>query len=180
MTREEQYLCFVGNKDRQIIIDERLFAKRYKEILPTLDEFQTRRLLASDAKIFGRGGIKKVSELSGASRPTIYAGMKELEQGISPSENRVRRSGGGRKSITHSDPEIIKELELLVEPHTRGDPMSPLRWTTKGAEQLADELTKKGHCVKRTTVLGILHELKYSLKANLKTIEEGAQNVDRD
>ena len=76
-----RYFCSMGTKYSEIVMEERLFANRYKEVLPTLDEFQKRRLLASDAKILGRGGIKRISELSGVSRPTIYAGKKELEDG---------------------------------------------------------------------------------------------------
>src|SRR5712691_1542081 len=110
-------------------------------ILPHLDERQRRLLLAAEARSLGRGGITQVARISGVSRPTITKALRELEEPLGFS-GRVRRVGGGRKSLNDRDSRLLAELEALVEPDSRGDPMSPLRWTCKSTRQLADELTR--------------------------------------
>src|SRR3972149_6764521 len=102
-------------------------------VMPLLNERQRRRLLAAEARTMGRGGISAVARASGVSRPSIHAGLRELKMAPEalPSPDRVRRPGGGRKRLTEADPGLVGALEALVDPGTRGDPMSPLRWTCK-------------------------------------------------
>ena len=102
--------------------------KKYTLLCPYLNERQQRLLAAADAQLLGRGGISRVAVASGLSRTTIHRGLRELQGNGVPPE-RVRQSGGGRKRIQHKQPGVVKELERLVDPTTRGDPMSPLRWT---------------------------------------------------
>ena len=143
-----------------------------------MDERQQRLMVAGDALQLGHGGIIRASKASGLSRPTIYKGITEIQSKIKP-DGRVRKTGGGRKAMTEIIPTLSKRLEKLVEPSTRGDPMSPLRWTCKSTRQLADELVKKGHSISHTLVAEILHNLGYSLQANIKTLE-GKDHPDRD
>lgn len=151
---------------------------KYKSIFPHLDEKQRRIVAAGDALVLGHGGISTVSETSGMSRPTIYSGIKELQERKKPN-GRVRMQGGGRKKLSQKSPDILKKLESLVEPHTRGDPMSPLRWTCKSTRQLASELTRHNSPISHTIVAELLHELGYSLQANFKSID-GCTHPDRD
>ena len=155
-----------------------LLEDKYKYIFPYLDEKQRRLVVAGDALILGRGGISKVSKTSGIGRPTIYQGIKELKEG-KKDDGRIRKVGGGRKKVSQKNPDILKKLELLVEPHTRGDPMSPLRWTCKSTRQLAEELSQISCPVSHTVVAEMLHELGYSLQANFKSID-GCTHPDRD
>lgn len=123
-----------------------------------------------------------VARATGLSRTTIYQGLEELHRDPgSPSlaKERVRAAGGGRRPLTHKDPQLLVRLERLVEPTTRGDPESPLRWTCKSTRQLAEALRAKGHPVGRQTVSGLLRQLGYSLQVNRKT-REGSEHVDRD
>src|SRR5665811_1543158 len=113
--------------------DESITA-RYMALKSVLDERQRRLYAAVEAKVLGRGGVKRVQEATGVARGSILAGLKELEQGIAPSvgePRRIRRAGAGRKKLTQKDPGLLEALERLVEPVTRGDPESPLRWTCK-------------------------------------------------
>src|SRR5215469_9790266 len=112
-------------------LDERVLAAKFESILPHLDERQRRLLLAAEARSIGHGGISLVSRASGISRVTITAGVAELEAGVDPTPGRTRRPGGGRKSVAEAAPEVVEALDALVEPETRGDPMTRLRWTTK-------------------------------------------------
>ena len=153
-------------------------AEKLTAILPHLNEKQRRLLLAAEARSLGRGGVVQVSRASGVSRPTITKAMRQLRASEAPSEE-VRRAGAGRKRLRDRDPALITELEALVEPDSRGDPMSPLRWTCKSTRQLADTLTRSGHTVSHTVVAQLLHEADYSLQANVKTLEAG-QHPDRD
>ena len=132
----------------------------------------------------GRGGIIRVAEATGLSRATIRAGLKELDLPASDDDGRLpagrlRRPGGGRKPLTDHDPDLLRDLEALVDPVTRGDPMSPLRWTCKSAAKLAEGLRARGHAVSERTVNRLLHDLGYSLQSNRKTIE-GKGHPDRD
>jgi Rhodopirellula transposase DDE domain len=161
-------------------IDERVLAAKFAVILPHLDERQRRLLLAAEARSLGHGGVSLVSRASGVSRVTVTAGVSELEAGLEPSPGRARRPGGGRKPLTENDPDLLDALDALVEPETRGDPMTRLRWTTKSTRTLADELAAQGHQVSHNSVARLLTgPLEYSLQANAKTVE-GKQNPDRD
>jgi transposase len=157
--------------------DEEL-ASKFAVLLPQLDERQRRLLLGAEARQLGRGGIARVAAAAGVSRPTVARGIAEvLEGGVG--EGRVRKPGGGRKPLTETDPGLLAALDSLVEPGSRGDPMSPLRWTTKSTRNLAAALTADGHRVSHVRVGELLRELGYSLQGNAKTVE-GNQHPDRD
>jgi hypothetical protein len=145
---------------------------------PFLDERQRRLLAAAIAEVLGRGGQARVAEAAGISRNTVIAGTKELAEGPQL-QSRVRRPGAGPKRKIDLDPELLVVLDSLVEPDSRGDPMSPLRWTLKSTRVLAAELTRLGHKVGANLVGDLLHYLGYSLQANAK-VTEGAQHPDRD
>lgn len=144
-----------------------------------------RRLVtAAESEAMGYGGVTAVARATGVSRRAITEGMKELSQRktarkIPSAQSRVRREGAGRKRIVDKDPDLVKDLDRLVDPVTRGDPESPLRWTCKSVRRLAKELQQEGHSVSYQTVAELLHELDYSLQANQKTLE-GSQHADRD
>jgi Rhodopirellula transposase DDE domain len=130
----------------------------------------------------GRGGVAMVAAATGLGRNTIRAGVRELAApGVVPpvSDQRVRVPGGGRKPVTTQDPTLLRDLEALVDPVTRGDPMSPLRWTCKSTRELTVALQERGHRVSHQTVAELLHALRYSLQGNRKT-KEGATPPDRD
>lgn len=134
---------------------------------------------AADCANLGRGGISLVSKAAGLSRPTLYRGMAELQERGSGAE-RIRRPGGGRKSARVKFPGLTEAIELMVEPTSRGDPMSPLRWTTKSTRKLAEALRSQGLAVSHRVVAEALDDLGYSLQANAKRIEEGSGHPDRD
>jgi DNA-binding phage protein len=159
--------------------DTALIKKRFESIEPFLDERMRRLLAAAEAAALGRGGITKVSRATGVSRPTIAAGLEELADPSLVDTKRVRRAGGGRKRTVDTDPTLVQDLESLIEPATRGDPESPLRWTSKSVRKLAQELNRLGHQVSHRLVAELLHELDYSLQANRKT-KEGDSHPDRD
>jgi hypothetical protein len=153
-------------------------AAKCESVLPHLDERQRRLWLGAEAQALGRGGVSVVARAAGVSRPTVRRGMAELAGGAAPSV-RVRGPGAGRKRATDTDAGLMKALDRLVDPVTRGDPESPLRWTCKSTRQLAGALSEAGHRVSAWTVGQLLHELDYSLQANAKT-REGKQHPDRD
>jgi transposase len=157
---------------------EQQISKKMAMVIPHLNEKQRRLLMAAEAKVLGWGGISKVAKATGVSRVTIHKALAEVE-GKKAVAERVRKPGGGRKDITEDQPEILEKLEALVDPVTRGDPRSPLRWTCKSTRQLAQELERKGYSVSNVTVADLLHRLGYSLQANAKTLE-GAGHPDRD
>ena len=161
-------------------LDEVLVAK-FAVLLPQLDERQRRLLLGAEAIAVGRGGIAAVAAASGSSRPTVTRGVAEVKACADNPEvpARVRKPGGGRKSLTETDPGLGAALDALVDPETRGDPESALRWTCKSTRQLAAALTADGHAVSDRTVAALLHRSGYSLQANAKTTE-GTQHPDRD
>jgi hypothetical protein len=153
-------------------------AARYAAISPYLDERQRRLWVGAGARVMGKGGISLVARATRTSRPTIYRAMAELE---APPvlDGRVRRPGGGRKRLVDHDPGLAAALDALVDPDSRGDPMSPLRWTCKSTGQLALALTRAGHPVSDTVVGEMLRASGYSLQANAK-VREGGQNPDRN
>ena len=131
------------------------------------------------ADTLGYGGISTLSRITGMSRTTITLGRKELEDSEELCMDRVRKKGGGRKKITDKDQTLMNDLESLIEPVTRGDPESPLRWSCKSTRKLAEELKNMGHNVSPVTVASLLSELGYSLQGNKKTVE-GASHPDRN
>lgn len=163
--------------------DEQVIKQKFLVLNPLLDE-RTRRLWAAcEAKALGWGGIAVVSQATGLSRTTISAGWREYAQQAEPADGmpvgRTRRVGGGRKRLTQHDPQLWRDVESLVDPITRGDPQSPLRWTCKSTYKLATELQAMGHVVSARTVAHLLKGMHYSLQANRKT-REGADHPDRD
>ena len=157
--------------------DSRLLQK-YASVLPHLNERQRRLVAAADAQMLGYGGIARVARAAGLNRSTLHRGLKDLVAPVLPAE-RVRHAGGGRKRVREQTPAIVRELEQLVDPLTRGDPQSPLRWTCKSTRQLARTLAAQGYAVSYRVVGELLRELGYSLQANAKTLE-GAQHPDRN
>lgn len=156
--------------------DVKVISEKYTTLEPVLDERARRLWAATEARAIGRGGVSRVSEATGLSRITIRAGLSELHSTLSAHEEvaeRIRRPGGGRKPLTEHAPKLLRALEILVDPGSRGDPMSPLRWTCKSAAKLASELASKGHCASERSVNRLLHALGYSLQSNRKTIEGG-------
>jgi hypothetical protein len=154
---------------------------KFEALKPVMDE-RTRRLwAATEARAIGRGGITRVSKATGISQVTIRAGLVQLRQppAVDATARRVRRPGGGRKPLTHHDPDLLTALESLVEPLTRGDPQSPLRWTCKSTAKLATELNARGHTVSPRTINTLLARLGYSLQSNRKT-REGGKHPDRN
>lgn len=151
---------------------------KFDQFLPHLDERRRRFYLASEAIELGHGGITLVAAASGSSAATIARGIAELSGRPLPA-GRIRAPGAGRKPVTVTDPGLLPALEALIEPHTRGDPVSPLRWTTLSLRSLAAELTTRGHPVSAATVGRLLHALGYSLQGTAKTTE-GTSHPDRD
>jgi hypothetical protein len=152
--------------------------RRYAVLRRHLDERQRRLRLGSEAAELGRGGIKTVAEATGAHPDTVARGVRELAGDPEPAV-RVRASGGGRKRLSESDPGLLARLRALVDPETRGDPMSLLVWTTRSTRNLAGALTAVGHPVSDRTVARMLASLGFSLQGNAKTAEVG-QHGDRD
>ncbi|MHB9864361.1 ISAzo13 family transposase [Streptomyces sp. YIM S03343] len=153
-------------------------AAKFEAIFPHLDERQRRLLIGAEARSIGHGGIRLVARAAGVREATVSLGADELDSGDAPL-GRVRRVGGGRKRTVDLDPGLRPALLALVEPDVRGDPMSPLRWTTKSTRHLAAELTRQGHRISADTVADVLREEGFSLQGNAKTIE-GRQHPDRD
>jgi DNA-binding transcriptional ArsR family regulator len=153
------------------VIDESAIRLRFQALDPLLDERGRRRLAAAEAMAAGRGGVSAVSRATGMARSTIGRALVELRDGAMLDDNRVRRSGGGRKPLSETDVSLLDDLRRLVDPATRGDPESPLLWTSKSLRKLAEGLRGIGHTIG--------HKLGYSLQANRKT-REGTNHPDRD
>nr|AIU93926.1 hypothetical protein LRS1606.492 [Rhodococcus sp. NS1] len=151
---------------------------KFDQILPHLDERRRRLYLASEAITLGHGGITVVAAASDTSTATIARGISELTATPTPTE-RIRAPGAGRKPLVATDTGLLPALEALIEPHTRGDPVSALRWTTLSLRTLAATLTDQGHPVGATAVGHLLHALGYRLQGTAKT-NEGARHPDRD
>jgi Rhodopirellula transposase DDE domain len=160
-----------------------LIETKYRSLLPLMDERMRRQWAASEAGAYGWGGVAAVAHATGLSPTTIRKGQAELAcRALPPGDRRagrVRRPGAGRKPKTEEDPELVQALEKLVDPLTRGDPQSPLRWTCKSTRTLARELTAQGHGVSESTVRRLLHAAGYSLQGNCKT-REGSSHPDRN
>lgn len=156
--------------------------RKFRDLRPELDERARRQWAAAEARDLGWGGVSAVARATGLSRPTVMAGLRDLAM---PLKKRavpgggVRRPGGGRKSIVVDDPDILAALEALIDPLTRGDPESPLRWTCKSTQRLADELNRAEHRVSPRTIATLLIGAGYSLQANRKT-REGTNHPDRN
>jgi len=161
------------------VIDERAIAERFRGLAGELNERQRRLWAAAEARSHGRGGIAATARATGMHVETIRLGIRELESGERLAPGRVRRPGGGRKSLTEKDPTLLEDLVRLVDADSRGDPERPLRWTAKSVRKLAGELRELGHDVHFTSVAKLLRGLGYSLQANVKT-KEGSQHPDRD
>jgi hypothetical protein len=156
--------------------------RKYRSLAVEMDERSRRQWAAVEARELGYGGVSTVARATGLSRTTITAGQRELKLPAKKrvaEAKRIRRPGGGRRRAIENDPELIEALESLVEPVTRGDPESPLRWTCKSTYRLAEELTQQDHPIGPRTVAMLLHESGYSLQANRKT-REGNQHPDRN
>jgi Rhodopirellula transposase DDE domain len=151
---------------------------KFRALWPHLDERTRRLTAASEAKALGYGGVSLVSRACGLSRKAIRKGIQEIETGVTLG-GRIRRAGGGRKSITQSDPNLVDRLEAMIDAQTRGDPESTLLWTCKSTRVIAEALTRRQHPVSHTKVSQILHDQGYSLQGNRKT-EEGEDHPDRD
>jgi len=156
---------------------------KYKVLRQYLDERTLRVCAAAEALGLGHGGVSQVAKACGLSRTTVHAGIEELkrERRKKPriDKQRVRKPGGGRQRLTMGDPTLLSDLETLVDPVTRGDPESPLRWTCKSTTNLARELVSMGHKVSQRTVYSLLSDLGYSMQSNRKR-KEGADHPDRD
>ena len=160
--------------------DADALARKFEILARVLDERTRRLVAAAEAKALGFGGVTAVAQASGLSRGTVIRGMAELKSGPKlASGQRIRRRGAGRKRTVDQDATLKRDLEALVEPVTRGDPESPLRWTCKSVRQLAAELKRMGHQTSHRMVAELLHEMDYSLQANRKTLE-GSSHPDRD
>lgn len=162
------------------LVDKAVLAVKLSSVRPYLDERQWRICLAAEAQALGHGGVSCIAEIANVSRGMIHRGLDELK-GLKEliSDEGIRKSGAGRKRLRETNPALVKALDALVEPDSRGDPMSPLRWTCKSTRQLTEALKRKGFQVSHTIVAELLHEEDYSLRGNVKT-KEGSQHEDRD
>jgi hypothetical protein len=155
-----------------------MLTAKFAALFPHLDERQRRLAAGAEARVLGHGGIAVAARAAGMRPGTVSRGAAELEAGLEPL-GRVRRRGGGRRRLAVTDPGLVPALLALVEPDERGDPCSPLRWTTKSLRALAGELARQGHPVSADTVADLLHEQGFSLQGNAKTLE-GTAHPDRD
>jgi len=171
--------CFI-----LVLVDHSDIQRRFRSLSPFLDERMRRLVAAAESEAMGYGGVTAVALATGVSRRAITEGMKELRRPKAarktpPTQARIRRHGAGRKRTADKDATLLEDLDRLVDPTTRGDPESPLRWTCKSVRRLAEELQQEGHAVSYQTVAELLHDLDYSLQAKQKTLE-GSQHADRD
>ena len=160
-------------------MDERGIRKKFRYLIPSLNERTRRLVFAAEAKSLGRGGISRIARALDISRTTLTKAIQELREPVTLDPSRVRRPGGGRKTLVEKDPRLLPDLEGLVEAGTRGDPESPLRWTAKSVRVLTRRLQRMGHEVSRHVVGKLLRQAGYSLQANQKT-REGKQHPDRN
>ena len=157
-----------------------ILRQKFAALLPALNERGRRLAAAAEALSLGYGGVAKVARASGVSVSTIWRGLRDLKKpGRRMDASKVRRPGGGRKNLLATEPRLATDLDSLVEPATRGDPESPLRWTCKSLRVLSEQLQAMGHAISYPTVGSLLHQWGYSLQANQK-VKEGAQHPDRN
>jgi hypothetical protein len=156
-----------------------LLQSKFAAVWLLLDERTRRLMAANEAVAWGHGGVSVVHRACGLSRPTIARGIVEIQEGASPEPGRIRRAGGGRKALTATDPRLLAALDRLIDPETRGDPDSPLRWICKSTRALATQLRRQRHPISHVTVAQLLHAQHFSLQGNRKT-EEGDDHPDRD
>jgi transposase len=161
------------------VIDEGAIRARYSAVAPLLDERARRLLAGGEALAAGRGGVSAVARATRLARTTVQRGVRDVLAGGANRDRRIRREGAGRPRATERDETLQGDLEALIEPTSRGDPESPLRWTCKSVRRLAEELGRKGHAASHQTVSELLHELGYSLQANRKVLE-GSSHPDRN
>jgi transposase len=161
------------------VIDEAAIRARYGAVALLVDERARRLFAGTEALAIGRGGVSAVARATGLARSTVRRGVADVEAGDLGAKGRVRRAGAGRPRIEDRDPTLRRDLEALIEPTSRGDPTSPLRWTTKSVRRLAAELRRAGHPVSHQTVSELLHDMGYSLQANRKVLE-GTHHPDRN
>ena len=158
---------------------------KFRALAPVMDERMTRLWAAAEARALGRGGIAKVTEATGILDKRIRAGLRDLEEleanpsPLKPQDQRIRRPGAGRPTVDERDEQVVARLDALIDPNTRGDPQSPLRWTIKSTRRLAEELTAQGHPIGASSVRRLLASLGYSLQGNRKT-REGTEHPDRN
>jgi hypothetical protein len=178
----------LNNTDLSLYVpmgDMGMIEAKFQALSGRLDEATLRMWAATEVRSLGRGGVSAVAKAIGMSRTTIHAGLAELKavasapEGKTEARPRVRASGAGRKKLTAKDGNLLHDLDALVEPTTRGDPMSPLRWTCKSTYRLAEELQRLGHKVSQRTICDLLSRMDYSLQSTRKT-REGGQHEDRD
>lgn len=166
-------------------VERERIRQKWEALAPTMDERQQRLWLGAEAEALGYGGVRRVTEATGISHKRIVAGKRDLAElrkhppKQPPREQRVRRPGAGRPRVEEEDPGLVDALDALIDPTTRGDPESPLRWTCKSTTRLSEELTKAGHRVGRQKVWELLRAMGYSLQANKKT-REGTEHPDRN
>ena len=161
------------------MIDEAAIRARYEPVAALLDERARRLLAGTEARAIGRGGVSAVARATGLARSTVQRGVADVGTGATLAKGRVRRAGAGRPRSADRDPTLRRDLEALIEPTSRGDPISPLRWTTKSVRRLTAELHRADHPVSHQTVSELLHAMGYSLQANRKTLA-GTDHPDRD
>jgi hypothetical protein len=160
-------------------VSEEGLSEFFSVVVPLLDERQRRVVAGAAAAMLGWGGVATVARVASMSRNTVITGTKEIASGGASATGRVRRAGAGRKRLIDKDPRLLLELDDLVSPEARGDPMSPLRWTSKSTYKLADALNAKGFDITAKTVGDLLEQMGYSLQGTSKQ-KEGTQHVDRD
>lgn len=161
------------------VVSAEMLGRKFASVWPMLDERARRLMAASEAEALEYGGVSLVHRACGLSRNAIARGIEELRAGIALEAGRVRRPGAGRKPVTESDPKLLAALDRLIEPDTRGDPDSPLRWVCKSTRTLAWELRDRHHPISHVKLAQLLHDMDYSLQSTRKT-EEGADHPDRD
>ena len=159
---------------------EEAIRRKFSELAPYLNERTRRMWAATEAHALGFGGVVIVARATGMTRDTVSAGLQELTHPEVMPVDRVRKPGAGRRRLTETDPTLQSELDALINPVTRGDPESALRWTSKSTQKLAQELRAKGHTISDRTVSQLLREAGYSLQANQKVVEGAKDHPDRD
>src|SRR5712692_5682543 len=153
--------------------------RKFASVWGLLDERTRRLMAANEALSLGYGGLSRVNRACGLSRNAIARGIEEITAGSSPGVGRIRRAGAGRRPITARDPHLLAALDRVIDPDTRGDPESPLRWICKSTRTLAAQLTKQHHPISHVKLAALLHAQDYSLQSNRKT-EEADDHPDRD